>query len=122
MLANTRLLISLLAILIYLCIFRFYLHELHISWHWANIIYNILTASALLFYHYNKCDTSIIDQLNDVLFWTIISNFILIILLRFDVISELDMFHIFNGSIFAVTMMIGISFFRHGYFSKKYND
>ncbi len=122
MLANKKILLTLLSIIIYVSVFKFYLYELFISWHNAKLIYNYLTLTMLIFQHYNKTDEADIStSLNDVLFWSIISNYVLVILLTHGIITELFMFHLFNGSILAVTLMILYCFFKHGYFSKKYN-
>ena len=86
------------------------------------LMYNFITASMLLFSYIDIktiTDRYYHKKFNDVAFTALFANFILILLTHLQWIGEpVNMFLIFNGLIFVVTLMILISGIRHEAFSE----
>lgn len=62
-------------------------------------------------------------QFNFLCILSVIINYILIILIHLTIIkSAAPMLLLFNGLVFAVTIMIGTNMRKYGYFKKKYEN
>lgn len=118
---KVRTYITISAIIIYVLLFNLYLYELtKIPIKNSKLFYNYLTLGMLLF--------ALLDlkagfvgfmhtQLNLICFSCLIINYIIIILTHHVVLKNTDpLFYVFNGSVFATTLMIGSSIYRHDYY------
>lgn len=114
--------VTVVALILYVLSFNFYLYELtHILTHRkATLLYNSITLSMLLFFILDLklgFVSHLHEQLNLLCFLSVIANILLIICTHLFLIREpLALFFIFNGSIFATTLMVAISMYRHGFF------
>lgn len=110
---RVRIAITIFTLCVYLGLFIFYIFELtRIDWHYANLLYNYMTAGAILFvlldwksgfvnrYH---------EQLNLVFILSVLVNYGIIILLRHGVFKDdepIPMFYTFDGGFLAVTLSV----------------
>lgn len=119
---RSRVIFTVIILCLYVVLFNFYIWQLtHIgNGSQTKLLYNYITFFTLIFYFINQYDTTQAnEQLNKMIFFVILSNFILIILTHHRILTQAPpMFLSFNGLIFAVTSIIGITGYNHGYFKK----
>jgi len=118
---NYRAWITVLALLLYLIATNYYIYELTRTWlsiKQKHLLCDYSIGGIILFYLINKnSGNEISDEFNNVYLWAVVSNFILFIFTHAQILKQpIPMFLSFNGLIFAVTIMIAISAFRHGHF------
>lgn len=118
---KTRIYITIIAIILYVGLFNFYIYELtRIPYRNAVLFYNYLTLSTVVYFlldwksgFINKWH----EQLNLICILCVIVNYIIIILTHHVILTKpIPMFFAFNGGIFAVTILILINGVKHGYF------
>lgn len=121
-----RVALSILAVVIYVLAFNacLYYHGI-IPTRYYKITYNLITLFGIATYAIDK-HFGIISYLqrefNRILLVCIIMNYLLILATLLLVVSDTnfkDKFYVFNGAIFAVSLMIFISGFKHGLFKKN---
>lgn len=119
-----RLVVTIFALCIYVLFFNWYIYALtdgNYTIRCAKLIYSCSTLFIALFYKINqmiKGMSQINEQLNEVCFWALICNFIFILLTHACILTKEEpqkMFYAFNGSVFALTIIILISMRRHGF-------
>lgn len=122
---RARIAISISALCLYLATFNFYIFELtRIDWHYANLIYNYLTAGAILFFLLDLKSgfvNNYHEQINLILILCVLMNYAIIILLRHGVLKDdkpIYIFYAFNGSVLAITATI----FYCGWKYKTFKD
>lgn len=105
-----------IAICVYAGLFNVYIWLITISTHYAHLLYDLLTISALLFYYFNNNTQNELNKgLNRILFFSVIGNFSVIFLYWTGILpGKKEMFYLFNGLIFANTIIIFTCMKRHG--------
>lgn len=106
----------------YVGLFNFYIYELTRTWftpEGKRLFYNYLTMGMVGF-TFADIKAGFVsylhEQFNNICILSVVINFILIILTHHTILQNpIPMFFAFNGSVFAVTVMIGFSIIRHGY-------
>lgn len=89
-------------------------------------MYDYITLAMIIFFMIDMkfgLSVGFHEQFNDLCVISVIVNFIIIICTHEKLLIEPSpTFFSFNGGMLIATIMILISCWRHGYFSKKYND
>lgn len=121
-----RTLLTLIVLILYVGLFNLYIYELprpYMSLKECKLLYNYLTVSMLIFFVADLkygFDNWLHAQLNFICILSVIINFILIILTHHVILkTPVEMFFVFNGSIFATTAMILICSTKYGYHRKN---
>jgi cytochrome c biogenesis factor len=119
-LMKLRLALTVIVVIIYVGLFNLYIYDLtKIDIRASKLFYNYLTLSALIFFLLDIKSgfvSFIHKQFNLILILCVIINYVIIILTHHTILQNpKPMFWAFNGSVFAVTLIIGSSILRHGY-------
>lgn len=120
-----RVIICILALCLYVLAFNFYLWELThqdiLTYRGSKLCYSYITAGMILFTGLNRyigINYHFHNQLNQICFLSILTNFALIILTLHGLFIHAHpfvIFYTFNGSVFAVTVIVSICSNRHGF-------
>jgi hypothetical protein len=119
--------LSLSALCAYLLLFNLYIYELKygtLQIEYTKCLYSVLTAGIVAFIYYDRCDThGWHKQINQISFWCLMSNFLLIILTHLQILTTpVKMFLTFNGAVFAITIMILILGVKYDYINQDYEN
>lgn len=109
-------------LIVYLVLFNYYIYELTLPdmpIECKKLFYNYITLGMVVF-TFADIKAGFVsylhEQFNNICILSVVINFILIILTHHTILQNpIPMFFAFNGSVFAVTVMIGFSIIRHGY-------
>jgi len=120
---KARLIITTFALILYLALFNLYIFEIkRLDIQSYKLFYNYLTAGMTVFYvadwkagFVNRYH----EHINFICILCVLVNYLIIILTHHTVLHQnkpIELFYAFNGSVFAVTVLIVINFIKHGYY------
>jgi hypothetical protein len=119
---NKRITLTIIALALYVGLFNLYLYRLltnELSHRRISLMYDYITLGMIIFSFLDLklgVYKGLHEQFNLLCFLSVIFNFVIIILTQHTILTNpLPTFVSFNGGIFIATIMIGISYIRHGF-------